>query len=212
MSILTPVNDCPNTYRLQFPFTPPLGPRNSMAVSMRPASQSTKRMKLKTMTMPGRSCRCMINTMKMMRKMMARADMVTMYGKSLSLDRISAMFRDNSDLCGKDEPWYSEVHLLLDCYEVGKHPQAQPRGHPYDEKPEVQLSFWPVVFPPPLDGDDLCSRHSRCAKRCKEIGKQPICGSAHSALSSLFTVCSSLGVEPNLVTGQRVSNSEDFRL
>ena len=65
------------TYKLQLELTEPVGPKSWIAVSIRPVSQSTKRMKVPRMTMPGRSWRWEIRIRIRMRKARAKEETVT---------------------------------------------------------------------------------------------------------------------------------------
>ena len=65
------------TYKLQLELTEPVGPNSWMAVSIRPVSQSTKRMKVPRMTMLGSSCRWEVRMRITRRKARAREETVT---------------------------------------------------------------------------------------------------------------------------------------
>lgn len=57
-------------------------------------------------------------------------------------------------------PWYPEFEAVLYRGEVGEYAEEHGGGDDYYDEPEVELGFGPVVFPPPLDGYDLCGGHS----------------------------------------------------
>ena len=76
VAMLGPLNGMPITYRLQFVFTDPAGPKSWMLVSTSPVSQRTKRMNVPRMTMPGRSWRWEMRPMRRPRKRRPREDTV----------------------------------------------------------------------------------------------------------------------------------------
>ena len=72
---------------------------------------------------------------------------------------------------GSDVPGYAEVESVLYGGEVGEYAEDYGGSDYHNDEPEVQLGFGPVVFPPALDGDYLCSRHLGGRWRCGTGGR-----------------------------------------
>lgn len=87
--MLFPRDSFSTTQIWQLSFTLPETPYNCNAVSINPVNQSTKRMKLPTIRMPGSSFPCAMRTWIRKKNVTPRALTTTMYGKSLRIYRVS---------------------------------------------------------------------------------------------------------------------------
>lgn len=59
-------------------------------------------------------------------------------------------------------PYLSRAHLILYYHEVGVYAEDGCPCNEHDDQPEVELGFWPVVFPARLEHlDDRGACHGR---------------------------------------------------